>query len=61
MMMNAANITLRHAIHTTNSARTEFYLHKQFDKYHSHGEWYRLTNDDISWFVSLADGALDNA
>ena len=56
---NAASLTMRHAIRAANYIQAELWLHTQFAKKRHHGEWFSLSQDEIEWFCSLADGALD--
>jgi hypothetical protein len=57
--MNAAGLSLRHTIRASNRYNAEQWLHGKFRNKKIHHEWFRLTNEDISWFASLQDGALD--
>jgi len=57
--MNAAGLSLRHTIYAINRMNAESWLHKQFRNKRHHGEWFRLTNEDIAWISDLKDGALD--
>lgn len=57
--MNAAGIELRHTVFSANRMRAESWLHEQFRNKKHHGEWHRLTNEDIAWICDLKDGSLD--
>ena len=57
--MNAAGLALRHSIYSMNRMRAEKYLHDTFSNKRSHGEWFRLTNEDIEWIRGIPDRGLD--
>jgi hypothetical protein len=52
---------LNHTIFCSNYARAETWLHHQFKQKRHHGEWFRLSEDEVEWITNLEDYSLDRA
>ena len=52
---------LRHTIYSDNYVNAEKYLHQEFALQVHHGEWHRLSEQDVEWLMELGDNSLDGA
>ena len=61
VFMSPVRLYLRHAIKASNYVRAERHLHNQFSMKRDHGEWFRLSEDELEWVKGLRNYALDMA
>lgn len=56
---SATLFELIHSFRTSDSLKTEEFLHEKFAAARLHGEWFELSRESVAWLISLNDFALD--